>query len=188
MPSSPACGTPSLLVTGTIGTGKTVVAVESGELIAATGLTAAVVDLDWLAWVRPPSSALFEKDAVHGLVVRNFAAIWPNLRDAGAQRFVLARALTTRAEVDAIGDAIPDGDLFVVRLTATPETIRARLEARDSGATLQEHLAQSVEFDRLLDDARIADATVATDGRGVRDVARAVLAAAGWIDETVGSS
>lgn len=76
----------------------------------------------------------------------------------------------------------------VVRLTATPKTVRARLQARDSGAALAERLDQSAAFDRLLDGAGIADASVATDGRSARDVARGVLRAAGWTGERLGSS
>lgn len=185
---SHGASTPVLLVTGTIGTGKTVVAAEIGEVLARRGLVAAVVDLDWLGWVCRPENAADIPGAVYSLIVRNLAATWPNLRGAGAERLVLARAVTHRDEVDAIRDALRGVELVVVRLTAAPETIRARLEGRDSGAILEEHLRRAVEFDRLLDEGDIADATVSTDGRAPRDLARDVLVAAGWIDGRVSAS
>lgn len=183
----PPLRTSVLLVTGAIGTGKTVVAAEIGEVLAERGITAALVDLDWLGWICRPATRAHDAGAVHSLIVRNLGAMWPNLRDAGAERLVLARAVTTWREVEELRAAVGSADLVVVRLTATRATIRARLEARDSGHVLEEHLAQSSEFDRLLDGAGIADASVPTDGRTVRDVARDVLAAVRW-SATVGSS
>ena len=41
-----------ILITGTLGAGKTAVAVEAGRLLSLRDVRVAVVDLDWLGWVH----------------------------------------------------------------------------------------------------------------------------------------
>ena len=82
----------ALLLTGTIGSGKTAAAAEIGLLLEAEQLPSAIVDLDWLGWVHLGAS--FE--GVEELIARNLAAIWPNLRSAGVGHLVLVRAIHRR--------------------------------------------------------------------------------------------
>src|SRR5258708_31706189 len=93
------------------------------------GKPAAVVDLDWLGWLHLRSSSI----SADQLIARNFAAIWPNLREAGMRYAVLARAVLGRDGLEALQVAVPEADLVVVRLTAAPGTIEGRLSQRDSG-------------------------------------------------------
>jgi gluconate kinase len=162
---------------GTIGSGKTVVAIEIGHTLERQGKSAAVVDLDWLGWVHGRSSAL----TADQLVARNLAAIWPNLREAGMRYAVLARAILGRDGLDALRVAVPDADLTVVRLTASPRTIEGRLRQRDSGRELDEHLRESMEMSGVMDRERLEDMAVANDGGSPTEVAREVLRRVGWI-------
>jgi hypothetical protein len=168
---------PSLLITGTIGTGKTAVAAEIGLLLDDLSLPTAVVDLDWLGWVHLGR-------AFHGLdqlIAVNLAAIWPNLRDAGARRLVLVRAVHDRESVAVLQRALPEADLTVVRLVASPDTIRGRLRARDAGAVLEEHLAETLTMDEAMDGAAVEDFQVENDGRALREVGIEVLRRACWL-------
>jgi adenylylsulfate kinase-like enzyme len=167
---------PTLLLTGTVGSGKTVVAIEVGHLLEQQGKSAAVVDLDWLGWLHLRSSTI----TADQLIARNLAAIWPNLRDAGMRYLVLARAMLSRAGLDALQAAAPEADLVVVRLTASPGTIERRLRQRDSGQELKEHLRESVGMSRVMDEAELEDIAVANDGGSPSEVAREVLRRAGW--------
>jgi len=168
---------PTLLLTGTIGSGKTVVAIAMGHLLEQQGKSAAVMDLDWLAWLHLRSSAVTADE----LIARNLAAIWPNLREAGMGYAVLARAIVGRDGLDVLRVAVPEADLIVVRLIASPSTIERRLRRRDSGHELLEHLRESVEMSRVMDEAGLEDTSVANDNRTPQEVAREVLQRVGWI-------
>jgi len=169
---------PTLLLTGTVRAGKTVVAIEIGHVLEQQGNSAAVVDLDWLGWLHRRSSGV----TADQLIARNLAAIWPNLREAGMSYAVLARAILGRDGLDALRAAVPEAGFVVVRLTASPRTIEGRLGRRDSGRELDEHLREGMEMSRLMDREGLEDMAVANDGGSPIEVAREVLRRVGWID------
>jgi hypothetical protein len=173
----PATPARAILLTGTVGAGKTSVAVEIGELLEAGDQPYALLDLDWLAWVRPAPASIF---TVHSLLVENLRLIWPVFREAGVERLVLARYLDDRAQLAALRSALPGVELFVVRLAAPGALVERRLQARDSGAQLEDHLAETAHFAARGEAAAIEDAIVQNGERPLRDVASDVLAAAGW--------
>ena len=134
------------------------------------------MDLDWLGWLHLRSSAISADE----LIARNLAAIWPHLCEAGMHYAVLARAILAQDGLDALRSAIPDADLTVVRLTASPSTIEGRLRQRDSGEELAEHLRESLEMSQAMDRARLEDLAVPGDGRSPGEVAREVIQRLGW--------
>jgi adenylylsulfate kinase len=169
----------AVLITGTIGSGKTSVATAIGELLGKKGTPAAVVDLDWLGWVH---LAPVRSPTPDELIVTNLAAIVPNFIDAGVRHFVLARSLTSDRQLDSLRAALPGGNLIVVRLTASVETVSARLRARDEGETLEEHLAQAQEFAVAQERGLVTDIQVSTDSRSIGAVAADVLGRLGWTE------
>jgi adenylylsulfate kinase len=171
-------GVPAVLLTGTIGSGKTVVAVEVGALLQERGVSAALVDLDWLGWAHLGSGF----DGYDGLIARNLAAVWPNFVAAGAHAFVLVRAVREQASIERIRRAVPDAELTVVRLTAPQALIERRIRRRDAGVELVEHIAASADFARALDEAGLDAAVVVNDERPIREVAGDVLRA--WSPKT----
>ena len=77
----------ALLITGTVGAGKTSVAEAAGELLAERRTPHAVIDLDGLRrfWPAP------EDDPFSlGLTLRNLRDVARNFLNAGARRLVLA--------------------------------------------------------------------------------------------------
>jgi hypothetical protein len=163
----------ALLITGTIGVGKTAVVTELGELLESRGNAAAIIDLDWLGWVTTPSPA-----GPNELIIRNLAAMWPNFRAAGIDFFVLSRTITDPAQVEDLRRALPEASLRVVRLVASPTAIEDRLTHRDTGKILEQHLAEARRF--LGAASGIEDVTVANDNRSVREVAQEILDWSGW--------
>jgi nucleoside-triphosphatase THEP1 len=168
---------PTLVITGTIGSGKTSVATDIGELLEERGSAAAIIDLDWLGWMARPQD---QNAGIDELILANLAAVWPNFRAAGAEYFVLARVIQSSLQLDGIRKAIPEADLTIVRVVGPPDLVANRLRRRDAGKILEGHLKETVEFDSLLNEAAVEDHRVVNDARPLRDVSLEVLKLVGW--------
>lgn len=167
-----------LLLTGTVGVGKTTVAAAINDVLAELRIPNAAVDLDALIWQWPPDSPWN-----HQLMIDNLAAIWPNFAARGVTHLVLARVIEDRADLDDYRRAVPDADITVCRLVADEATRTARLEARmPPGPSRDWHLARTVELERTLRERAVEDVTVGNGDREVGDVARDVLRRIGWIE------
>jgi hypothetical protein len=163
----------ALLITGTVGAGKTTVAEAVGDALAARGVPHAVIDLDWLrrCWPSPPG------DPFNGaLTLRNLRAVTQNFRAAGATRLVLAGVLESRAERDDHERAV-GMPLVVCRLTVDLPTVRQRLLSRHDPRW---YLDRSGELHSVLEQAEVEDVVVDASTAAVPDVAAAVLTAVGW--------
>lgn len=174
MPESPRAR--AILLTGTVGSGKTRTLLELGELLEERGEPYALLDLDWLAWCRPRRPAA---PTVQEILVRNLAAAWQTFRDAGIERLVLARHVREPSHVAALRDTLAGVELAVVELRAPLRLVEERLRQRDTGRELAEHLAEA-RHGAAAAAPPVADATVDNGERPARAVALEVLAAAGW--------
>ncbi|CAN5494716.1 hypothetical protein BH10ACT10_BH10ACT10_16000 [soil metagenome] len=162
-----------MLLTGTVGVGKTTVAEAVGDLLRDAAVPNAVVDVDWLraAWPAPPD------DPFHGaLALRNLAAVTANYLDAGVVRLVLAGVLET-ADDRASYAAVLGMPLVVVRLVADPSVVRDRLLRRHAGddAARAWHLHRAGELHAIQEAAGVEDFVVDTTSRSVIRVAEDVL-------------
>jgi predicted kinase len=168
----------ALLLTGTVGVGKTAVAEAIGDLLRDAGVPKAVVDVDWLraAWPPPPGDP-FNR----AMALRNLAAVGANYLDAGAVRLVLAGVVETPEDREAHAAAL-GVPLTVVRLVADPDVVRARLLRRhdqDDDAR-RWHLHRAGELHAIQEDSAVEDHRVDTSSRTVPETAAAVLASVGW--------
>jgi adenylylsulfate kinase len=174
----------TLLITGTVGSGKSVVAAEISDALAALGVPNAAVDLDMLVW-QWPSTSEWNND----LMFKNLASLWSNYQAHGATHLILARVLEDREELDRYRAAVPGADIAVCRLT-TPETLRlGRLHRRMSpGPSRDWHLARTIELESILDRLGCEDFEVENGERPLREVAIEVLVRAGWLSGEQASS
>ncbi len=168
---------PLLIISGSMGTGKTTVLYEISDLLTEAGIPHAAIDLDCLAVVHP------QRDP-HGqsLAFANLAAVWPNYATLGAERLVVARVVEDRAELDQYRAAVPGAQPIVCRLTAPLSLMHERLRIREPGMFQGQALARATELVDILERASIEDFVVDNGtGRSVGDVAREVLSLAGWL-------
>jgi adenylylsulfate kinase len=168
---------PTLLLSGTMGVGKSTIAAEINDLLGEAKIPNAAVDLDALTW-QWPSSSSFNSD----LMFKNLAALWPNYRQHGARRLVLARVIEDRAELDRYRAVVPGAEVIVCRLVA-PESVRiARLRERmPPGPSRDWHERRTVELHTILARSNAEDFVVANDSRPPLEVAREVLMRARWL-------
>lgn len=167
-----------LLLTGTLGSGKTTVAIEIGRQLEDSHVACAVIDLDWLCWVHLGTASPLR--SLDDFILGNLLSMWPNFRSVGVEYLVLARALLDPALLLGLTKEFSRTPVTVVRLHASPQTIEERLTRRDVGETLDEHLQEVAAMTVAIEKALLEQAIVINDGLCVADVAQQVLDIAAW--------
>jgi hypothetical protein len=158
-----------------MGSGKTTVMAEASDLLTASGIVHAAIDLDALGVGHVAD------DTWRNLTYRNLASLWDNYRVAGITRLLIAEAVESRAELDLIRSAVPGSEILVCRLKARLATMQQRVVAREPGMLQEELVSRVAVLDALLDAASLDDFVVENDDRSVTDVARDMLVRAGWL-------
>jgi adenylylsulfate kinase len=168
----------ALLISGTVGAGKTSVAEKVGDLLSEAGGPNAVIDVDWLCQSWPsPAGDRFNQ----AMALRNLRSVARNYVEARAVGIALAGVLETRVERDHYQDAL-EIPLSVCRLRVGLELVRTRLAHRHRGeeAALDWYLNRAGELDRILEAACVEDFTVGVSDLSLTVAAEAVIRAAGW--------
>ena len=164
-----------LLITGSMGSGKTTVLAEAGDILAAQGIPHASIDLDELGGLYLPSGA------ADSVMHRNLRCVWRNYASFGARRLLLARAVETRAELEQCRAAVSARNLVVCRLKATAEIMRERVRSREIGLFQQRFVERVAVLDEPLDQAQLEDFSLTNENCSITGVAREMLQRAGWI-------
>lgn len=165
-----------LIITGTMGAGKTAVMGEASDILTRRGIVHAAIDLDALGVAHLPSAACND-----GVMYDNLRAISRNYADLGVQRFLVARAIEDAAQLSLCRELIPAANTVVCRLTASAETAKRRVEARESGISRREYVLRVAELTAVLDRAQMEDFVVVNENRPLTDVALEMLVKARWI-------
>jgi hypothetical protein len=164
-----------LVISGSMGAGKTTVLGEASDLLAARAIPHAAIDLDAVTAVLLPD------DSARQLATRNLAAIFGNFVSAGIERVLLAVAVESRRDLEALSAAMSHPELVVCRLLARPETMERRIRLREPGMQQEAFVARSRALDAILNAAKVEDFTRPNDDGDVSAVAVDVLRRAGWI-------
>jgi hypothetical protein len=170
-------GIPLIVITGTMGSGKTTVLAEASDILTARDVRHAAIDFDALAVGH------VREDAWPDLACRNLHAVWRNFAAAGATRLLIADAVESGAGLDRIRQAVPGAQMVVCRLTAPLSTMRRRVAVREPGM-LRERLVARVEaLAAILDAAAVEQFSLTNDDDcPVTEVASQLLRRAGWIE------
>ena len=168
---------PVLVISGSMGSGKTTVLSEASDLLVEADVAHAAIDLDWLSIMHPSQGQHGERP-----MFANLAAVWPIYAAAGAERLLVARVVENQSELRQYRAAVPGAEPVVCRLQAPVNTMQKRLRAREPGMFRAQAVARSAALSDILDRMRAEDFTVDNgEGRSITNVARDVLTRAGWL-------
>jgi hypothetical protein len=170
-----------LLIGGRAGVGKTTVGWEVSARLRGAAVSHAIIEGDFMGQVHPAP----EGDPDRSMIVeRNLTAVWANFEQLGYRRLIYTNTVSVLPGAAGMFErAMGAGVRFVrVLLTSSDFTVGERLAGREVGSELQQELKGSAYKARLLDEQAAAGTVrVVTDGRGVVDIAREVVAATGWV-------
>ena len=161
-------------------------AFEVCRRLEAAGVGHAMIDADELDRVFPPPPDDPDKA---DLTRRNLAAVWANLRVAGAQHLVLTMvAASIEDELPHIRAAIPEAAISVVRLLASEHHLLGRVRRREVGSGYDYQAQRTIEQARLMrrepEEVEAAREppllVIETSGRTVAEIAREILERTGW--------
>jgi hypothetical protein len=185
-------GVPFLWLCGPMGVGKSVVGFEIFQQVYGSGIKASFLDFDQLGLCYPtPADDRYN----HRVKAENLAAVWPTYRAAGARCLIAVGGVAAREAVLLYAGKVPDTELTLCRLRATPERLTERVFRRGLGrgpvipgppptTSKQQLAAMAAEAIRQadeLDAADFADLCIDTDHHNVTQVAKHIRArAGGW--------
>jgi len=167
-----------LIITGSMGAGKTSVLCEASDILALQNIVHAALDLDAFGFAHLPSGA--SNDAV---MYRNFQSVCKNYAALGVRRFLVARAIEDRAALECCREAVSAESTIVCRLIANIGTMRRRVKRRESGVLQEQFVDRVAKLNSILDGARLEEFRVTSDDRSVTQIAHEMLLKAGWISK-----
>ena len=162
-----------LVLTGSMGTGKTTTMAEASDLLTARNVRHAAVDLDALA--------VAHTGADHDLMLRNLASVCANFEASGITRLLIAAAVESRDELARLQCATNARTVVVCRLRAPMAIMEDRVAARERGIFATRYIERVRVLEAILDAAGVEDFSVMTDVP-VTLVATDVLRRSRWID------
>ena len=167
-----------LIITGTMGAGKTSVLGEASDILALKGIAHAAIDLDALGLAHLPSA-----EASDGVMYGNLRSVCENYAAVGVRQLLLARAIEDRAELEVCSGVVSASTTVVCRLTASIEAMEQRVRLRESGVSQWDYVARVAELNTILDRAQLENFTITNENRPLTDVAHELLVKAGWISD-----
>jgi len=183
---------PFLWLCGPSGVGKSAVGYEIFQQVYRSGIKASFMDFDQLGLCYPSPA---DDPHNHHVKAQNLAAVWPAYRNAGARCLIAVGGVTSRETVLRYADKVPDTDLTLCRLRATPERLTERVFRRGLGrgpvipgpppTTSKQHLAAmaaaAIREAGELDATDFADLCIDTNDHNVAQVAKHIRTrTGGW--------
>ncbi|HEX8837974.1 MAG TPA: hypothetical protein VF748_13615 [Candidatus Acidoferrum sp.] len=164
-----------LIITGTMGAGKTSILGEASDILTQRQVVHAAIDVDALGLAHLPS-VIREDEAMYS----NLRSVCKNYINLGIERFLMARVLESRSELDICRCAISATSTIVCRLT---ETMEQRVRMRELGMLQRKYVSRVAELNSALDNVQLENFAVVNDDRSLTAVAHEVLFKAGWISD-----
>jgi len=163
-----------LLIGGRSGSGKTQAASELHALLAREDVRHAVIEGDYLDLAHPTPWE-------HHLAERNLAAVWANYRELGYERLIFSNTIAPLQGAELAAAMGDDPVVTAVVLSASNDTVYARLAGRESGPELLEHLRRSEAAAARLDEECTPEVIrIDTNGRTSAEVGEHIRSLLPW--------
>ena len=170
--------TQALVISGTIGVGKTAVLEAIATLMERRGMPCAFIDLDWLGQAVPAPD---DDPYNNGLIFENLAAVWPNYARRGLRRLVVARVVEDSGDRQRFARALDGADVTICHLTASEEERRRRLQARELDPQWRDwFLRRTADLAISLEAGGVYDFAVENENRTPAESAELVANLLGW--------
>ncbi|WP_062380829.1 GNAT family N-acetyltransferase [Demequina pelophila] len=171
-----------LVVTGSLGAGKTAVGAAVHEALGRRGARTAFLDADTLCQAFPTTP---EDPVNRGLLLEALAVLAPLYRERGYGTVVLPVVLEDPDESVRLSHAFASeggpAEVIVARVAAPDEERIARLERRETSAWwLDWARTRTVEMEGELDALGLEDVTIDNGATTVDDAAAQLLQEVGW--------
>src|SRR3954468_915702 len=164
-----------LVITGSMGAGKSTVMAEASDILIASGIVHAAIDLDSLAIVHDGGRRGGD------LAYVNLQSLWRNFAADGIDALIVAAAVETQRDLDRLRAAVGAQRIAVCRLRAPIAMMQARVRLREPGMLQAQLVDRVAALDQLLDAAALEDFSIVNDATPVTTVARDMLVRAGWL-------
>lgn len=166
-----------LIITGSMGSGKTSVLGEASDLLAGRHIIHAAIDLDALGLAH------IDSGETKTVMYRNLQCVCRNYAALDVKRLLVARAIEDRAELELCCGIVSATNMVVCRLVASIETMEERVSMREPGVAHQNYVDRVAELNAILDRERLEDFIVSSENRSVTEVAEEMLIKARWISK-----
>ncbi len=167
-----------LIVTGSMGAGKSAVLGEASDILASRNIVHAAIDLDALGLANLPAGASSDD-----VMYRNLASVCKHYASIAVKRVLLARAIENRAELQLCRGVVSAANTVVCRLTASIETMKQRVRMRETGFSQGGYIARVAKLNAVLDAAKLEDFSITNENRSLTEVAQEMLVKASGISE-----
>jgi hypothetical protein len=168
-----------LIITGSMGAGKTSVLGEASDILTRRQIAHAAIDVDALGLAYLPATTRNDE-----AMYCNLRSIYTNYAALGVTRFLLSRAVESRSELEIVRRSVSATDVTVCRLTASVETLELRVKMRESGISQQQYVSRVADLNAILDDAHLEDFALINENRALTEVAHDMLVRAGWLSDS----
>lgn len=165
-----------LIISGSMGAGKTTVMGEASDLLLMAGRKHATIDVDAIGL------HLLAEPESRQLHYRNLSTIYSNCISVGLANFLVAAAVENHDALNELRAIFSNAEVKVCRLTAARATLQARLRVREPGLRQNEFIERSATLDTVLGRVALEDFTVVNEGRNITEVARELLERATWVE------
>lgn len=162
----------AIIITGTVGSGKTTVMTAITELLERANHPNAGIDMDHLRWFSPKPPG----DPFGGEIGRkNLAFVASNYHELGINTLVIADVVEHEHHKVALQRALPNYPVHVVRLKVPRHLVEERLGVRESPENLQWYLDRAPELVRIMDAEHVGDTVIEVGERDQIQVAEEIV-------------